>query len=69
MAEPSGLGQLVPGMPMYGADGTLLGQVEAVDAGWIRALGRAVPPDAISRIGGDGVHLRLTRADFPGAAA
>lgn len=68
MSEPSSVGQLVPGMPIYGADGVLLGRIEALDAGWFNVRGRAVPPDAIARVGADGVHLVLTRVDFADAA-
>lgn len=67
MSTPSMLGHLVPGLPIYGADGALLGRIEALEAGWFTVLGRAVPPDAVARVGADGVHLVLTRADFAGA--
>lgn len=52
------------GMPVYGADGDLLGPVEAVHTAGIAVRGHTVPAAAITRVDADGVHLLLARAAF-----
>ena len=56
-----------PGMVVYGADGEVLGPVEAVRADGIQVLCHAVPAAAITRVDAAGVHLLLARAAFPNA--
>ena len=67
MSAEVDLTTIAPGMVVYGADGAVLGPVEAVQAAGIRVLRQAVPAAAIARVDAAGVHLLLARAAFPTA--
>lgn len=68
MSEGINLDAIEPGMPVYGPNGELLGPVEAINNAGIRVLNQSVPPAAISRIDGAGVHLQLAATAFAAAA-
>ncbi|HEY8598048.1 MAG TPA: DUF2382 domain-containing protein [Thermomicrobiales bacterium] len=56
------LATVAPGTPVFGADGTPLGAVEAVEGQNLYVGGRAIPAEAIARVEPAGLFLHLTRA-------
>jgi len=69
MSADVDLTMIEPGMVVYGADGEVLGPVEAVQAASIHVLRHMVPAAAITRVDATGVHLMLARAAFATAQA
>ena len=67
MSADIDLTTIAPGMVVYGADGAVLGPVEAVQAASIQVLRHMVPAAAITRVDAAGVHLMLARAAFSAA--
>jgi len=56
------LATIAPGTPVFGADDTPLGVVEAVEGQNLYVGGRAIPAEAVARVDPAGIFLHLTRA-------
>jgi len=54
----AGRADVVVGMPVYGADGQLLGEVAAVDDAALTVGETRLPWSAVGRVGGWALHLR-----------
>src|SRR4051812_11399439 len=68
----AGRAGVVAGMPVYGADGQLLGEVAAADDEALTVETTRIPWSAVGRVGGWAIHLRAAslaaavRAESPG---